>query len=71
MNDRQTIDLTLRITCENHDVARFIPTAATSRAICRAVAEALGLEGRFHVALDTIAWPTREEADTDNAVPRP
>ena len=71
MNDRQTIDLTLRITCENHDVARFIPTAATSRAICRAVAEALGLEGRFHVALDTIVWLTRGETDTDKAATGP
>lgn len=67
MNDLQTIDLTLRITCENRDAVRFPPTAATSRAICRAVAEALGLEGRFYVAPHTIAWPTREEAETDNA----
>ena len=65
------MDLTLRLACESRDAARFPPTAATSRAICRAVAEALGLEGRFHVALDTIVWLTRGETDTDKAETRP
>ena len=61
------MDLTLRLVRESRNTVRISPTAATSRAICRAVAEALGLEGRFHVALDTIVWLTRGETDTDKA----
>jgi hypothetical protein len=47
MDDLHTIDLTLRITCEPADAARFPLSSAIMRATCRAVAEALALNGRF------------------------
>jgi hypothetical protein len=59
----KTIDLTLRITCEAADAARFPPPSPTMQAVCRAVAETLALGGRFYVAPITIKWQpeNREE----------
>ena len=60
----KTIDLTLRIPCEADDAARFPPPSSTitsaslstRQAVCRAVAETLGLDGRFYVAPVSIEW---------------
>jgi hypothetical protein len=68
MEDLETIDLTLRINCEPADVARFALSSEAMRATCRAVAEALMLNGRFHVAASVIAWPERELAAGETAV---
>lgn len=65
MDGLHTIDLTLRITCEAADAARFPLPAATWREVCRAVAETLALDGRFTVAPQAISWPSRTEADPD------
>ncbi|MCC6607944.1 MAG: hypothetical protein IT327_32360 [Anaerolineae bacterium] len=69
MDDLQTIDLTLRITCEPADAARFPLSAATMRATCRAVAEALALNGRFYVALLAVSWPASSQLDEAEPAP--
>ena len=66
MDELNTIDLTLRITCEAEDAARFPPPSSTMQAVCRAVAEALALNGRFYVAPITIKWPTGEGENHNN-----
>jgi hypothetical protein len=68
MKDLETIDLTLRIICEPDDAARFALSSEAMRATCRAVADALMLNGRFHVAPSVIAWPERELAAGETAV---
>ena len=66
MDELKTIDLTLRITCEADDAARFPPPSSTMQAVCRAVAEVLALDGRFYVAPITIKWTTGERGDQNN-----
>ena len=63
----KTIDLTLRITCESADASQFPPPPPTMQAVCRAVAETLGLNGRFYVAPVTIRWqPESREEQSNN-----
>jgi hypothetical protein len=71
MNDLHTIDLTLRIVCEPDDAMRVALSGTELYAVCRAVAEALTLDGhfdklsasRFHVAPHSITWVTRGGAN--------
>jgi hypothetical protein len=62
----KTIDLTLRITCESADASRFPPPSPTMQAVCRAVAETLGLDGRFYVAPISIRWQPEGQGEHSN-----
>lgn len=75
MNDLHTIELTLHIVCEPDDAMRVALSGTELQAVCRAVAEALTLDGHFdklsagffYVAPQSITWVSRgetgEEAD--------
>lgn len=63
MNDLHTIDLTLRIVCEPGDAIRVALSGTELYAVCRTVAEALMLNGRFHVAPHSVTWVTGGGAD--------
>jgi hypothetical protein len=63
MNDLHTIDLTLRIVCEPDDAIRVALSGTELYAVCRAVSETLGLNGRFHVVPHSATWVTGGGAD--------
>ena len=67
IDELETIDLTLRIICEPADAARFPHPSMTMQSVCRAVAENLELNGRFHIAPVRIAWnPEGQEKQEDD-----
>ena len=67
LDNLEEIELTLRIICEPADAARFPHPSMTMQAVCRAVAENLELNGRFHIAPVRIAWnPEGQEKQEDD-----